>query len=143
MKTFQGIDDLVLAVGSELGHSDWHSVTQSQIDQFAAATGDDQWIHTDADRAARGPYGATIAHGYLTVALIPRLLHQVFVVEGLTMRVNYGSNRIRFRPRCRWAHGSARSFSCDVRGVKSVRPARCLQSPSRLRAPSGRPAWRK
>jgi acyl dehydratase len=86
----------VLAVGSELGHSDWHSVTQSQIDQFAAATGDDQWIHTDADRAARGLYGATIAHGYLTVALIPRLLHQVFVVEGLTMRVNYGSNRIRF-----------------------------------------------
>lgn len=97
MRTFNGIDEVVAATGEHLGHSDWHEVTQAQVDQFAEATGDHQWIHVDPERAAREtPFGGSIAHGYLTLSLIPGLLPEVYEVQGLTMGMNYGANKIRF-----------------------------------------------
>ncbi|MEU6064927.1 MULTISPECIES: MaoC family dehydratase [Streptomyces] len=96
MKVFQGIEELGKAVGTHLGHSDWHTITQQQIDRFAEATGDYQWIHVDSERAANGPFGCTIAHGYLTLSLVPMLLWQVYTVQGVTMGVNYGANKVRF-----------------------------------------------
>ncbi|MER7986148.1 MaoC family dehydratase [Streptomyces noursei] len=96
MKVFQGIEELRRAVGTHLGHSDWHTVTQSQIDTFAEATGDYQWIHVDVEKAVAGPFGSTIAHGYLTLSLVPVLVWQVYQVRGLTMGVNYGSNKVRY-----------------------------------------------
>lgn len=83
-------------MGAHLGWSDWHTVTQQQIDVFAELTGDNQWIHVDPRRAAQGPFGTTIAHGYLTLSLIPRLMMQVYTIEGLRMGVNYGVNKVRF-----------------------------------------------
>ncbi|MEU1837794.1 MaoC family dehydratase [Micromonospora chersina] len=96
MRVFQGIEELEQAVGTHLGHSGWHRITQQQIDAFAEATGDHQWIHVDPVRAARSPFGGTIAHGYLTLSLVPMLVWQVYRVEGLTMGVNYGANKLRF-----------------------------------------------
>lgn len=97
MRTFNGIDEVVAATGEHLGHSDWHEVTQQQVDLFAEATGDHQWIHVDPERAAREtPFGGTIAHGYLTLSLIPGLLPEVYEVRGVTMGMNYGANKIRF-----------------------------------------------
>jgi acyl dehydratase len=81
------------AVGAHLGYGDWHTVTQEQITLFADATGDHQWIHVDPERAAAGPFGSTVAHGFLTMSL---LVAQVYRVEGLSMGVNYGLNRVRF-----------------------------------------------
>jgi acyl dehydratase len=96
MKTFKGLAEFQRAVGSHLGNSDWHTVTQKQIDLFAKVTGDNQWIHTDRIKAAAGPFGATIAPGYLTLALIPMLVLQIYTVEGVSMEVDYGSNKVRF-----------------------------------------------
>jgi acyl dehydratase len=96
MKVFQGIEELERAVGTHLGYSDWHTVTQRQIDTFAEATGDHQWIHVDPEKAAAGPFGGTIAHGYLTLSLVPMLVWQVYAVEGVRMGVNYGANKVRF-----------------------------------------------
>jgi acyl dehydratase len=96
MKVFQGIDDLRQAVGTHLGYSGWHAITQPQIDAFAEATGDHQWIHVDAEKAAAGPFGVTIAHGFLTLSLVPMLARQVYRVEGMRLGVNYGANKIRF-----------------------------------------------
>ncbi|MBO9520620.1 MAG: MaoC family dehydratase [Nocardioidaceae bacterium] len=96
MRTFQGIAELEQAVGTHLGYSDWHEVTQAQIDTFADATGDHQWIHVDPEKAAAGPFGTTIAHGYLTLSLVPMLVWEVYVVEGIRMGVNYGANKVRF-----------------------------------------------
>ncbi|WP_055480189.1 MaoC family dehydratase [Sphaerimonospora mesophila] len=96
MKVFQGIEEFEQAVGGHLGYSDWHTVTQQQIDLFAEATGDHQWIHVDQEKAAQGPFGTTIAHGYLTLSLVPKLVGQVYRVEGLKMGINYGCNRVRF-----------------------------------------------
>jgi acyl dehydratase len=96
VKIFHGIEEYGQAVGTHLGHSDWHTVTQGQIDLFAEATGDHQWIHVDPQRAAEGPFGTTIAHGYLTLSLVPRLVWQVYTIEGLRMGLNYGSNKVRF-----------------------------------------------
>lgn len=96
MRTFQGIAELEAAVGSHLGYSEWHTITQSQINAFADATGDHQWIHIDTEKAANGPFGTTIAHGYLTLSLVPLLVAQVYRVEGVQMAVNYGSNKLRF-----------------------------------------------
>lgn len=96
MRVFNGISELEQAVGTHLGYSDWHTVTQQQIDTFAEATGDHQWIHVDAEKAAQGPFGTTIAHGYLTLSLVPMLSWQVYTVEGIRMGVNYGSNKLRF-----------------------------------------------
>ncbi|MQY33878.1 putative enoyl-CoA hydratase 1 [Streptomyces sp. RB17] len=96
MKVFQGIEELRNAVGTHLGYSDWHTVTQQQIDTFADATGDHQWIHVDVEKATAGPFGGTIAHGYLTLSLVPMLVWQVYRVEGVSMGVNYGANKLRF-----------------------------------------------
>lgn len=96
MRVFNGLDELEAAVGSHLGTSDWHTITQEQVNLFAEATGDHQWIHVDVDKAKRGPFGATIAHGYLTLSLIPMLVRQVYKVEALKMGINYGSNKVRF-----------------------------------------------
>ena len=96
MSTFNGLDEFERAVGTHLGYSDWHTITQEQINLFAEATGDHQWIHTDPERAATGPFGTTIAHGYLTLSLVPTLVRQIYTVEGLRMGVNYGSNKVRF-----------------------------------------------
>ncbi len=94
---FEGIDAMRDAVGQHLGYSDWHVVTQEQVNMFADATGDHQWIHVDPERAAReSPFGGPIAHGYLTLSLAPALLSQVVSVGGISMGVNYGCNRVRF-----------------------------------------------
>jgi acyl dehydratase len=96
MRVFDGIADLESAVGTHLGYSDWHTITQQQIDAFATATGDHQWIHCDPVRAAAGPFGTTIAHGYLTVSLVPEMLDRVFTIDGVGMQVNYGADGLRF-----------------------------------------------
>jgi acyl dehydratase len=82
--------------GAHLGHSQWHLVDQQRVDLFADATDDHQWIHVDPDRAASGPFGGPIAHGYLTLSLTPVLLHDVLDVQGMRFGVNYGCNRVRF-----------------------------------------------
>ena len=80
----------------ELGASDWHEITQEQIDLFAEATGDHQWIHVDPERAAEGPFGGTVAHGYLTLAMLPMLLSEIVSVSDAVMGVNYGTEKVRF-----------------------------------------------
>ncbi|MGA7835563.1 MAG: MaoC family dehydratase [Acidimicrobiales bacterium] len=90
------IEDLSALVGTHLGYSDFHTVTQEQVNLFADATGDHQWIHVDPERAATGPFGRTIAHGYLTLSLVPVLLAGVLHVDGVAMGVNYGTNKVRF-----------------------------------------------
>jgi acyl dehydratase len=91
-----GLDELRTLTGSDLGVSDWMDITQERVDTFAEATGDHQWIHVDVERAARGPFGGTIAHGYLTLALVIPLWTQILRIEGIDMAVNYGLNRVRF-----------------------------------------------
>ncbi len=92
----QNIDDLTALVGTHLGYSNYLLVTQENVNLFAEATGDRQWIHTDPERAKDGPFGGTIAHGYMTLSLIPVLLGGVIKVDGVAMGVNYGTNRVRF-----------------------------------------------
>ncbi|GAB4086782.1 MaoC family dehydratase [Myceligenerans cantabricum] len=94
MQTTYG--ELESLVGTTLGPGDWVEVTQERIDQFAEATEDPQWIHLDAERAAVGPFGGTIAHGYLTLSLLPRLMHGLLEVDGAAMVVNAGSDKVRF-----------------------------------------------
>ena len=96
MRVLDSLDDLRAAAGTELGVSEWHEVTQEQINTFADATGDHQWIHVDAERAAAGPFGTTIAHGFLTLSLTPLFAQEVYQVRGVTMAINYGANRVRF-----------------------------------------------
>ncbi len=84
------------AIGVKLGHSDWLEITQERIDCFADATDDHQWIHVDAERAAKGPFGTTIAHGYLTLSLVSALLPRLVEVDEVSMSINYGTNRVRF-----------------------------------------------
>lgn len=91
-----GIEDFGNRVGQEVGFSDWHLVTQEQVNLFADATGDHQWIHIDPERALNGPFGGPIAHGYLTLSLAPVLLASFLKVEGVTFGVNYGCNKVRF-----------------------------------------------
>jgi acyl dehydratase len=95
MKTFNGLDAFEQAVGTHLSYSHWHTITQEQINLFAEATDDHQWIHTDPERAATGPFGTTIAHGYLTLSLVPTLVWQIYTVEGLRMGASYGCNKVR------------------------------------------------
>ena len=96
MRVFHGIAELEAAVGTHLGHSEWHEVTQERVNLFADATGDHQWIHLDRARALRGPFGTTIAHGYLTLSLLPMLAAEIYSVEDVRMAVNYGCNKVRF-----------------------------------------------
>jgi acyl dehydratase len=92
----EGIEGLNAKVGEHLGYSEWHEVTQEQVNLFADATGDHQWIHVDIERAKAGPFGGPIAHGYLTLSLTPALLEEVFAVSGVSMGINYGINKLRF-----------------------------------------------
>ncbi|TKA09058.1 MaoC family dehydratase [Actinacidiphila oryziradicis] len=95
-RTFASLDELRAAVGEELGTTGWLEIDQKRIDLFADATGDHQWIHVDPDRAVQGPFGATIAHGFLTLSLIPSFTPELLRVEGVKMGVNYGVNKVRF-----------------------------------------------
>jgi acyl dehydratase len=95
-RVFAVVDELRAAVGEQLGYSDWVEIEQKRIDQFADATGDHQWIHVDPERAKDGPFGTTIAHGYLTLSLLPLFGPQLIKVDGMKMGVNYGTNKVRF-----------------------------------------------
>jgi len=94
--TIDGIDGLKAYVGQHLGYSEYVDITQEQVNLFADATGDHQWIHVDVERAKAGPFGGPIAHGYLTLSLGPSLMPQIFRVTGVAMGVNYGTNKVRF-----------------------------------------------
>jgi acyl dehydratase len=96
MTTVIDITDLPSKVGEHIGYTGWHTVTQEQVNLFADATGDHQWIHVDPERAKSGPFGGPIAHGFLTLSLVPALLPEVLAVSGITMGVNYGTNKVRF-----------------------------------------------
>ena len=96
MRSFETLGGLQALVGQDIGVSDWMLIEQARVDEFARATGDHQWIHTDPARAAAGPFGATIAHGFLTLSLVPMLLDQAFRIDDVRMGVNYGLNRVRF-----------------------------------------------
>ncbi|MEJ8824661.1 MaoC family dehydratase [Variovorax humicola] len=96
MKTYQTLQDLAACVGQEVATTDWMTITQEQVNQFAEATGDHQWIHVDVERAKTGPFGGPIAHGFLTLALIPKIFQQGVEVVESRMGVNYGLNRVRF-----------------------------------------------
>lgn len=96
MRVFESLTELAACVGEEIAVSDWVEVTQQRIDAFAEATGDRQWIHVDPERAAKGPFGTTIAHGYLTLSLLPMFMESAIELRGVRMSVNYGLNRVRF-----------------------------------------------
>ncbi len=96
MRVFPSPADLHDAVGEHLGYSEWRSVDQAQVNQFADATGDHQWIHVDTEAARTGPFGTTIAHGFLVLSLLPVLCGEVYAVHGIRMGINYGLNRVRF-----------------------------------------------
>ncbi|WP_055480002.1 MaoC family dehydratase [Sphaerimonospora mesophila] len=95
-RVFRDLEEFRAEAGRTLGTSDWLPVDQRRIDMFAEATGDRQWIHVDPERAARGPFGGTIAHGYLSLALLPALVGRIYRIEGLRMSINYGLNKVRF-----------------------------------------------
>jgi acyl dehydratase len=96
VKNYQDLAELKLLVGSPIGLSDWVTIDQRRIDQFAAVTGDDQWIHVDPVRAAAGMFGSTVAHGFLTLSLLPLFIRSSHKINGARMSVNYGLNRVRF-----------------------------------------------
>ncbi len=96
MKTFQTLQELAACVGQEVAVSDWIPVTQAQVNQFAEATGDHQWIHVDIEKAKAGPFGGPIAHGFLTLSMLPRFFESSLEVREVRMGVNYGLNRVRF-----------------------------------------------
>lgn len=96
MKVFSGLDEFVAAEGSQLGPTDWMEIGQDRVNLFAEATDDHQWIHVDTDRAAEGPFGGTIAHGLLTLSLLPHFMHELYRVDNIAMAINYGYNKVRF-----------------------------------------------
>ena len=95
-RTVNGLDELTALAGTDLGHSGWMEITQERVDTFADATGDHQWIHVDTERAKAGPFGRTIAHGYLTLALIIPMFGELLSIHGIRMGINYGLNKVRF-----------------------------------------------
>ncbi|MGH3507880.1 MAG: MaoC family dehydratase [Nocardioidaceae bacterium] len=128
-RVFTTLQQLSAAVGEHLGTSDWVLVDQQRIDTFAAATGDHQWIHVDAERAASGPYGRTIAHGYLTLSLLPVMVSSVVTYDGWGAKLNYGSDKVRFpqpvpvgsRVRARVELASVREVAAGVQvGLRST-----------------------
>lgn len=131
MQTFPNLDAFTAHAGQELGTTDWVTISQEQIQQFADATGDHQWIHLDADRAAReSPYQGTIAHGFLTLSLAPRLLAEIYSVDSVKMAVNYGANKIRFanavpsgsrlRMKAWLHHAEPQNQNEDTNGVRAI-----------------------
>jgi acyl dehydratase len=124
-----GIDRLKEWVGKEVALTDWMEVTQAHIDEFADATGDHQWIHVDRERAAReSPYGTTVAHGFLTLSLLPHFFMEAVEIQGARMGINYGLNRVRFtgpvpagsRVRARFALASAEDIDHGVQAIWNV-----------------------
>lgn len=118
-RIFRSAQDIHAAVGQRLGESAWIQITQEQVNQFANATGDHQWLHVDPERAAQGPYGACIAHGYLTLALVNQFLPELVTVEGMKWGVNYGCDKVRFPAPVR--------VGARVRGVGELVRAETLQ----------------
>jgi acyl dehydratase len=96
MRTFESVADLAAATGETIGQSDWVTISQEEVNLFADATGDHQWIHVDPERAKDGPFGKTIAHGFMTLSLLPRLQHEMYTVKGIKLAINYGLNKVRF-----------------------------------------------
>ncbi|KUI43819.1 dehydratase [Mycobacterium sp. IS-1590] len=96
MKKFSDLDEFIAAEGSQLGPTEWLEVTQDRVNLFADATEDHQWIHVDPEKAANGPFGQTIAHGLLTLSLLPHFSHQLYTVGNVAMAINYGYNKVRF-----------------------------------------------
>lgn len=95
-RVINGVQELEALVGQELGTGEWFEITQERISQFADATNDHKWIHIDEERAKNGPFGSTIAHGYLTLSLIAGLSPEIFTITGMKMMINYGLNKVRF-----------------------------------------------
>jgi acyl dehydratase len=95
-RVFADVHDLEAHTGTHLGYSDWHVVDQTAVNLFADATDDHQWIHTDPGRAEHGPFGGTVAHGYFTLALVPKLADEVYAVDHIALVINYGADRVRF-----------------------------------------------
>jgi acyl dehydratase len=96
VKVFHNLDEVAMASGAELGPTPWLEVDQIRVDGFADATDDHQWIHVDPTRAASGPFGGTIAHGLLTLSLLPRFINELYRVDNVAMAINYGFNKVRF-----------------------------------------------
>jgi acyl dehydratase len=96
MRVFASLSEFAAAAGDELGTTDWIEIDQERIDRFAEATGDHQWIHVDPERAASGPFGRTIAHGLLTLSMLPVVMQELYRVDGVSMAVNYGLEKVRF-----------------------------------------------
>lgn len=96
MRTFEGLDEFVAAESGQLGPTDWLQIDQDRVNQFADATDDHQWIHVDPEQAANGPFGGTIAHGLLTLSLLPHFMHELYTVDNVAMAINYGFNKVRF-----------------------------------------------
>ncbi|MEU8355774.1 MaoC family dehydratase [Nonomuraea sp. NPDC048882] len=118
MRTFANVQELKAAVGESFGPTEWRTVTQDQVNLFADATDDHQWIHIDVEKAKEGPFGGTIAHGYLTLSLLPSFMFALLKVEGIAMGVNYGLNKVRF-PRPVPVGGRIRALGelTDVKGT--------------------------
>jgi acyl dehydratase len=115
VKVFNGLDEFVAAKGSELGPTEWMEITQDRVNLFADATDDHQWIHVDPEKAAGGPFGGTIAHGLLTLSLLPHFTHQMYRVDNVKLAVNYGYNKVRFITPVRvGANVRARAAIADV-----------------------------
>ncbi|MGN9837705.1 MaoC family dehydratase [Nonomuraea sp. H19] len=118
MRTFVNIQELKAAVGEKVGPTEWRTVTQEQVNLFADATDDHQWIHVDVERAKEGPFGGPIAHGYLTLSLLPSFMDEMVEVQGIAMGVNYGLNKVRFpRPVPVGARIRAVGELIDVKGT--------------------------
>ena len=117
-REFTTADDLRAAVGTHLGHSDWVEISQERINQFADATGDHQWIHVDPERAKDGPFGTTVAHGYLTLSITNLFLPELLRVPGATLGVNYGANKVRFPAPV--PVGSRIRMACEIIDVTDV-----------------------
>ncbi|MFJ3673520.1 MaoC family dehydratase [Streptomyces sp. NPDC090106] len=96
LRTVTNLDEIVALAGTDLGRTGWQAITQERVNTFADATGDHQWIHTDPERAAAGPFGGTISHGYLTLSLIIPLFNELLAIEGTSMSINYGLDKVRF-----------------------------------------------
>lgn len=96
MRIFNGVDEFEKHVGEEIGVTQWRTITQDDIDAFAKVTNDHQWIHVDTERAASGPFGTTLVHGYMTLSLVSGFMFDTYRVDGLSMGVNYGSNKVRY-----------------------------------------------
>jgi acyl dehydratase len=118
MKQFASVASLRDAVGTTLGPGPWFEVDQSRVDTFADATGDHQWIHVDPERAAEGPFGGTIAHGYLTLSLLPVLMKDLYAVDGVRLGINYGLNKVRFPSPVKV--GSKIRLSAEIASVEEV-----------------------